>query len=222
MNVTHVLATALFCLVCYVLARDPIINRKAKGQSKKTKHIREYIANLDLPHKIEFFSIIIFVGLCIWLLFTNFPVALTVFSIPSIIIYALVLVFTLVITCKVVISGGRTQLKPLETNSLAFLGIVFSLLGFTRSTKYNTIYLDGTASIGNIALLAVEYSAYLFFIFSLAFLLISDCCRLIMKCGMKLSTKFSYNQRFCSEECTSSHKGVWAFDQACDRLQNKR
>ena len=190
MNVTVFLSTTLLCLVIYTAVRDFRTSRKKKDQSKKRKSIRKHFTSLDLPRKIEFISKLIFAGLFLYIYFAYFPIVIAILSLPGIIIYVLILILTVTTTWRVVTSGDRTQLEPLETNSLAFLGLILSFVGIVRSTKFNVIYLDGTASIGNIALLAVEYSAYLFFIFSLAFLLISDCCRLIMKCGMKLSIKF--------------------------------
>lgn len=218
MNVTGFLATILLCLVIYIAVRDSRASRKKKGQSKKRKSIRKYFTSLDLPRKIEFISKLIFAGLFLYIYFAYFPIVIAILSLPGIIIYVLILILTVTTTWRVVTSGDRTQLEPLETNSLAFLGLILSFVGIVRSTKFNVIYLDGTASIGNIALLAVEYSAYLFFIFSLAFLLISDCCRLIMKCGMKLSTKFRTIRVFVrknalphTRECGLSTKLVIAF-----------
>lgn len=190
MNVTGFLATILLCLVIYIAVRDSRASRKKKEQSKKRKSIRKYFTSLDLPRKIEFISKLIFAGLFLYLYFAYFPIVLAILSIHGIIIYVLMLILAVATIWKVVRSRGRTQLEPLETNSLAFLGLMLSFVGIARSTKFNAIYLDGTASIGNIALLAIEYSAYLFFIFSLAFLLISDCCRLLLRCGMKLSIRF--------------------------------
>lgn len=190
MNVTGFLATILLCLVIYIAVRDSRAGRKKKDQSKKRKSIRKYFTSLDLPRKIEYVSKLIFAGLFLYLYFAYFPIVIAILSIHGIIIYVLILILTVTTTWRVVTSGDRTQLEPLETNSLSFLGLILSFVGIARSTKFNAIYLDGTASIVNIALLAVEYSAYLFFIFSLAFLLISDCCRLLIKCGMKLSIKF--------------------------------
>lgn len=190
MNVTGFLTTTLLCLVIYIAVRDFRASRKKKDQSKKRKSIRKYFTSLDLPRKIEFISKLIFTGLFLYLYFAYFPIVLAILSIPGIIIYVLILILTVTTTWRVVTSGDRTQLEPLETNSLAFLGLILSFVGIVRSTKFNAIYLDGTASIGNIVLLAIEYSAYLFFIFSLAFLLITDCCMLLIKCGMKLSIKF--------------------------------
>ena len=190
MNVTGFLATTLLCLVIYIAVRDSRASRKKKDQSKKRKSIRKYFTSLDLSRKIEFISKLIFAGLFLYIYFAYFPIVIAILSIPGIIIYVLILILTVATIWKVVKSSGRTQLEPLETNSLAFLGLILSFVGIARSAKFNAIYLDGTASIGNIAMLAVEYSAYLFFIFSLAFLLISDCCRLLISCGSKLSIKF--------------------------------
>lgn len=211
MNVTGFLATTLLCLVIYIAVRDSRASRKEKDQSRKS--IRKYFTSLDLPRKIEFISKLIFAGLFLYLYFAYFPIVLAILSIPGIIIYVLILILTVTTTWRVVTSGDRTQLEPLETNSLAFLGLILSLVGIVRSTNFNAMYLDGIASIGNIALLAIEYSAYLFFIFSLAFLLISDCCKLLIKCGMKLSIKFHAvracvrkNAFPCTKECGLSVK----------------
>lgn len=143
---------------------------------------------------------------------------LAILSISGMIIYVLILILTIATIWKMVGSSGRTQLEPLETNSLAFLGLILSLVGIARSTKFNGIYLDGNASIGNIALLAVECSAYLFFVFSLAYLLISDCCRLLIRCASKLSIKFhTIRDHFRknafprARECGLSVKLVMAF-----------
>lgn len=218
MNVTGFLATTLLCLVIYTAIRDFRASRKKKDQSSKRKSVRKYFISLGFSQKIEFISKLIFAGLFLYLYFVYFPIVLAILSIPGIIIYVLILILAVTTTWSVVTSGDRTQLDPLETNSLAFLGLILSFVGIVRSTKFNAIYLDGTASIGNIALLAIEYSAYLFFIFSLAFLLISDCCRLMMKCGMKLSTKFRTIRDFVrkntlprTRECWLSAKLVVAF-----------
>ena len=169
MNVTYFLAATLLCLVLYIAARDSIASRKKKERSKKVKTIGKYFICLDLPRKIEFVSKLIFAGLFLYLYFAYFPIVIAILSIPGIIIYVLILILTVATIWKVVKSSGRTQLEPLEMNSLAFLGLILSFVGIARSTKFNAIYLDGTASIGNIALLAVEYSAYLFFIFLFLF-----------------------------------------------------
>ncbi len=218
MNVTVFLSTTLLCLVIYTAVRDFRTSRKKKDQSKKRKSIRKYYTSLDLPRKIEYVSKLIFAGLFLYLYFAYFPIVIAILSIPGIIIYVLIPILTVTTTWRVVTSGGRTQLEPLETNSLAFLGLMLSFVGIARSTKFNAIYLDSTASIGNIAMLAVEYSAYLFFIFSLAFLLISDCCRLLIRCGSKLSIKFHTirdqvrkNAFPRTRECGISAKLVMAF-----------
>lgn len=218
MNVTGFLATTLLCFVIYIAVRDYRASRKKKDQSKKRKSIREYFTSLDLSRKIEFISKLIFAGLFLYIYFEYFSIVIAILSIPGIIIYVLILILTVATIWKVVKSSGRTQLDPLETNSLAFLGLILSFVGIARSTKFNAIYLDGTASIGNMALLAVEYSAYLFFVFSLAYLLISDCCTLLIRCGSKLSIKFRTirdhvrkNAFPRTRECRLSVKLVMAF-----------
>lgn len=207
MNVTGFLATILLCLVIYVTVRDSIENRKKKDPNTKRKSIRKHFMGLDLPRRIEFISKLIFAGLVLYLYFTNFPIVLAILSIPGIIIYVLILILTVTTTWRVVTSGDKTQLKPLETNSLAFLGLILSFVGIARSTKFNAIYFDSTASMGNVALLAAEYSAYLFFIISLSFLLISDCCEFLIWCGSKLSIKF-HTIRACVKKKALPHTRV--------------
>lgn len=190
MNITCFLSVVLLFLVIYAIIREPIANRKRRDQSKNEMNLRKYLTGLDLPRKIEFFSKIIFAALFLYLYVTHFPFVFALISIPGLIIYALVLILTLATTGKVISSGGKTQLTSLESNSLAFLGMMLSFVGLARSTHFNGIYLESTASIVHVSILALEYSAYLFFIISLAFLLISDCCRALIWCASKLSAKY--------------------------------
>ena len=189
MNVTCFLAVMLLCLVIYVVLRDLIVNRKRNDGSKKAKNTLEDFASLDLPHKIEFFSKAIALALFAYLYLTHFSFVVAVFSIPGLIAYTLVLILTLATTWKVIKSGDRTQLTPLESNSLAFLGMVLGFVGLARAVSFNTTYMESTVPIMHVFLLAIEYSAYLFFIASLAFLLITDCSRVLIWCASRLSPK---------------------------------
>ena len=190
MNVTCFLAVVLLCLVIYALIRELIINRKRGDRNKKAKEIRKLFACHDLPRIIEFLAQMVFVVLFLCLYFTHFPLMLAILSIPAIVIYSFILIITLATTWKVIISGERTQLTPLETNSLAFLGIIFAVLGLIRSTYFAEIYSEATASIMHISVLAIEYTVYIFFISSLAFLPITDCCKALKWCASKYSKMF--------------------------------
>lgn len=190
MNVTCFLSVILLCLVLYVAVRDFVVNRKRSDGSKNIKSVREDFASLDLPHKIEFISKPIFLALFLYLYFAHFSFFVVVMSIPSLIAYTLVFVLTLATTWKVIKSGERTQLTPLESNSLAFLGMILGFVGIARSVNFDMMYAENTVPIMHVFLLAIEYSAYLFFIASLAFLLITDCSRALIWCAARLSTKF--------------------------------
>ena len=190
MNVTRFLAVVLLCLVIYALFIEPIKNRKRGDRNKKENEIKKLFASRDLPRIIGFLAQMVFVVLFPYLCFTHLPFALVILLIPATVIYMFILIITLDTTWKVIKSGERTQLTSLEINSLAFLGIIFAVLGLIRSTHFAAIYSESTASIMHVSVLAIEYAVYLFFISSLAFLPITDGCKVLKWCASKLSTKF--------------------------------
>lgn len=190
MNITRFLSVILLCLGFYSISRDSIISHKNKNRNNNTKKITEYFAGFDLPHIMQISASLILAAIFLYLSIRHFVLVIAIITIPGLIIYFLIIIFTLATTWKVIRSGERTQLKSLETNSLTFLGMIFSFLGIVRSAHFDAIYLESTASIIHVSILALEYSAYLFFIISPAFLLISDCCRVLIWCASKLSTKY--------------------------------
>lgn len=147
MNVTCFLSVILLCLVIYAALKDLMVNRNSGDGSKKAKNTWNNFSSLDLPQKIEFFSKAIALALFAYLYLTHFSFVVAVISIPGLIAYALVLILTLATTWKVIKSGDSTQLTPLESNSLAFLGMVLGFVGLARAVSFNTTYTESTVPI---------------------------------------------------------------------------
>lgn len=206
MNVTRSMSITLLCLVLYAAYRDLIKSCKNRKRRKNAKDIVGKFVRLDLANKIAFCSKIIFALLFVYLFFRHFTILFAILSIPGVIIYILILVSALATAWKTVNSRGGSRLTSMESDSLALLGMFLAFYGLARSVDFDARYTGNSVTIIPTLWLAIEYSAYLFFIGSLVSFPIIDLSKGVKWCAARISTKFYATEEYVRRKAISQER----------------
>lgn len=186
MNLGGILSLTILCLVLYGWFASSITDFKERKKGAKRS---EKNSKRDFSSILHLVAGLLFIVLLVYLMVTKFEILTLLLLLPSIVMYALVMLSASQTVGTLAMSAGSTPLTKDETSSLLFIGFVVGLVGLCRTAYWNETIHDEKTII-QCFLFVLEYSAYFFMIGTLSINPVKDITRLVIPCIGRIKTYY--------------------------------